>query len=158
LLFELPPVDAAETPSARSRTARAGRGQGYLADTEKRTALEHHAVRMAIEHYRAIGATEIEELGKPYDLRVTLDGIERHVEVKGSLGEELDSVQLTQGEVDHARTYQPTDLFVVDGISASRGTDGVVATSGGVVRMWLDWMPCDKALRPTHLRYTLPAS
>lgn len=157
LLFELPPVDAPEAPSDRSRTARAGRGQGYLADAEKRTALEHHAVRMAIEHYRAIGAIEIEELGKPYDLRVTLNGIERHVEVKGSVGEELDSVQLTQGEVDHARTYQPTDLFVVDGISASLGADGAVITSGGAVRIWLDWMPSDRALRPTHLRYTLPA-
>lgn len=157
LLFELPPVDAPEPARDLRRTARAGRGQGYLADAEKRTALERHAVYMAIEHYREAGATEIEELGKPYDLRVTLDGIERHVEVKGSVGEELDSVQLTQGEVDHARTYQPTDLFVVDGISASRGADGAVATSGGVVRMWSDWMPSDKALRPTHLRYTLPA-
>lgn len=158
LIFELPPVDGPAAPSTRSRTARAARGQGYLADAEKRTALEQHAVHMAIEHYRAIGATEIEELGKPYDLRLTLDGVERHVEVKGSVGEELDSVQLTQGEVDHARAHQPTDLFVVDGISASRGSDGGVATSGGVVRIWLDWVPNDKALRPTHLRYTLPAS
>lgn len=158
LLFELPPIDAPLPHHDRGRTARAKRGQGYLADAEKRTALERHAVRMAVEHYRAIGATEIEELGKPYDLRVTLDGTERHIEVKGSVGDELDTVQLTQGEVIHARTYQPTDLFVVDGIRASRGDDGSVATSGGAVRIWRDWVPNDKALRPTHLRYTLPAS
>lgn len=157
LLFELPPGDTPGTASDRGRTVRAGRGQGYIADAEKRTALERHAVRMAIEYYRGVGATEIVELGKPYDLRVTLDGIERHVEVKGSVGDDLDSVQLTQGEVDHARTYQPTDLFVVDGISASRGADGAVATSGGIVRLWSDWVPSDRALRPTHLRYTLPA-
>ena len=158
LLFDLPPIDAAEETSTRRRTARAGRGQGYLADAEKRTALEHHAVRMAIEHYRAAGATSIEELGKPYDLRVMLGGIERHVEVKGSVGEDLESVQLTQGEVDHARAYQPTDLFVVDGISTARGEDGVVQTSGGVVRIWSSWTPNEKALRPTHLRYSLPVS
>ena len=158
LLFDLPPAETQESPGARSWTARAGRGQGYLADAEQRKALERHAVQMAIEHYRAAGATEIEELGKPYDLRVTLDGIERHVEVKGSVGDDLDSVQLTQGEVDHARAFQPTDLFVVDGISASRGADRVIATSGGVTRIWVDWMPSDKALRPTHLRYTLPPS
>lgn len=158
LLFDLPQSAAPGVPIARKRTARTGRGQGYLVDAEKRTALERHAVRMAIEHYRAIGATEIEERGKPYDLRVILDGDERHVEVKGSVGDELDSVQLTQGEVDHARTYQPTDLFVVDGISAARGADGTVATSGGVVRIWVGWVPSDKALRPTHLRYTLPGS
>lgn len=158
MIFELPLLGAPAAPGSRSRTARAGRGQGYLVDAEKRSALERHAVQMAIQHYRAIGATEIEELGKPYDLRVTMDGVERHVEVKGSVGEELDSVQLTQGEVDHARSYQPTDLFVVDRISASRGDDGGIATSGGVVRLWQDWTPSDKALRPTHLRYTLPAS
>ncbi len=142
----------------RRGTARAGRGQSYLADAEKRTALERHAVRMATELYRAIGAIEVEELGKPYYLQVILDGIERHVEVKGSVGEELKSVQITQGEVDHARTYQPTDPFVVDGISASRGPDGAVMTSGGAVRIWWDWMPSESALRPTHLRYTRPAS
>ena len=157
LLFDLPAVDAGQPTGDLSRTARAGRGQGYLVDAEKRTALERHAVRMAIEHYEAAGATEIEELGKPYDLRVILDGVERHVEVKGSVGDALDSVQLTQGEVIHARTYQPTDLFVVDGISASPCADGTVATAGGVARVWADWVPSEKALRPTHLRYTLPA-
>jgi len=158
LLFELPTPDAPATSRTRGRTARAGRGQGYIADAEKRMALERHAVRKAIQHYRAVGATEVEELGKPYDLRVILDGRERHVEVKGSVGDQLDSVQLTQGEVDHARTYQPTDLFVVDGISASRGFDGKVLTSGGVTRIWQDWAPQERALRPTHLRYTLTGS
>lgn len=95
LILQLPQVDAPEPASYRTRTARAGRGQGYIADAENRTALERHAVRMAIEHYRAAGATEIEELGRPYDLRVVLNSIERHVEVKGSVGDDLKSVQLT---------------------------------------------------------------
>lgn len=158
LLFDRPATAETDAPAARKRTARAGHGQGYLADAEKRTALERHAVQIAVEHYRAAGATSIEELGKPYDLRVIIDGTERHVEVKGSVGEDLESVQLTQGEVDHARTYQPTDLFVVDGISAALGDDGKVTTTGGVVRTWSNWTPNDKALRPTHLRYTLPGS
>lgn len=157
LLFELPATEPQEKADARRKTARAGRGQGYLADAEKRTALERHAVRMAVAHYRDAGATDIEELGKPYDLRVTLEGIDRHVEVKGSTGNDLESVQLTQGEVDHARAYQPTDLFVVDGISMARDDDGAVTTNGGVVRIWSDWTPGEKALRPTHLRYALPA-
>ena len=78
---------------------------------------------------RTAGASEIEELGKPYDLRVVIGGSERHVEVKGSVGHGLESVQLTQGEVDHARNYQPTDLFVVDGISAARDASGSVVTT-----------------------------
>ncbi|WP_052492797.1 protein NO VEIN domain-containing protein [Microbacterium sp. MEJ108Y] len=156
LFFEFTPTEAPESPNDRRRTARAGRGQGYLRDAEKRSALEGHAVRLAIEHYRAAGATSIEELGKPYDLRVMLNGVERHVEVKGSVGDELENVQLTQGEVVHARAYQPTDLFVVDGISASHDADGLVVTSGGRARLWSDWIPSERALRPTHLRYTLP--
>jgi hypothetical protein len=156
LLFELPVADSPAMPSAPSRKPRASRGQGILADAAKRSALERHAVRMAIEHYRAMGATSIEELGKPYDLRVILNGIERHVEVKGSMGQAIDSVQLTQGEVDHAEAYQPTDLFVVDSISARLGSDGALETSGGVTRIWLKWAPESLALRPTHLRYKLP--
>lgn len=156
LLFGLPSETSENTPIAQ--TARAGRGQGYLTDAEKRTALERHAVQVAIDYYRAAGAVEIEELGKPYDLRVVIGGSERHVEVKGSVGHGLESVQLTQGEVDHARNYQPTDLFVVDGISAARDDGGSVVTTGGHTRIWTDWSPDDKALRPTHLRYTLPVS
>jgi hypothetical protein len=53
LFFDLPPVAAPESTNDRRRTARAGRGQGYLTDAEKRSALEAHAVRLAIEHYRA---------------------------------------------------------------------------------------------------------
>lgn len=156
LLFDLPANDSPATPTERHKTARVGRGQGYLSDAEKRVALERHSVGMAIAHYWAAGATSVEELGKPYDLRVTIDGVDRHVEVKGSVGEELESVQLTQGEVDHARSYQPTDLFVVDGISATRDADGVIEASGGTVRIWSGWTPSERALRPTHLRYTLP--
>jgi len=158
LLFELPPGVVPDVVKSRRMTARASRRHGYLADAELRSALERHSVRIAVEHYRAAGATQIDELGRPYDLRVMLDGRERHVEVKGSLGDALESVQLTHGEVVHARNYQPTDLFVVDGISAYRGTDGEIAMSGGTARIWADWTPNDEALRPTHLRYTLPVS
>ena len=156
LLFDLPSETGEITSTAQ--TARAGRGQGYLTDAEKRAALERHAVQIAIDYYRTAGASEIEELGKPYDLRVVIGGAERHVEVKGSVGQGLESVQLTQGEVDHARNYQPTDLFVVDGISAGRDDSGLVVTTGGQTRLWPDWSPEDSALRPTHLRYTLPVS
>ena len=127
-----------------------------MTDAEKRVAIETHAVRLAISHYRAAGASEIEELGKPYDLRVIIGGVERHVEVKGAIGDGVAAVQLTQGEVDHAHRYQPTDLFVVDGIAAARAPGGAIETTGGTVRLWSDWQPQTESLRPTHLRYTLP--
>ncbi|WP_159448479.1 protein NO VEIN domain-containing protein [Demequina sp. NBRC 110052] len=163
-LFDLPTVEArptgagaASTPAANA-SPRKSKGQGYMADAQVRTALEAHAVAMAKEYYLAAGATKIEELGKPYDLRVMIDGVERHVEVKGSSGEDIESVQLTQGEVDHAADWQPTDMLVVDAISAARDEAGNVTTSGGTVRLWSEWEPAPSALRPTHLRYSLPDS
>lgn len=156
LLFEQPTARATPTPTERKRTARTSREQGYLSDAEKRIALEEHSVAMAVEHYVAAGASKVEKRGKPFDLLVVLDGVERHVEVKGSVGVSLESVQLTQGEVDHANSFQPTDLFVVDSIVAQRNDDGTLSTSGGDVRLWPNWVPEAASLRPTHLRYTLP--
>lgn len=127
-----------------------------MSDAAKRVALEKHAVALAIDHYRRAGATHVEERGKPFDLLAVVDGVERHVEVKGSIGIGVNHVQLTQGEVDHARRFQPTDLFVVDQIQASLAEDGTVLASGGAVRIWSAWDPSEHALRPTHLRYTLP--
>lgn len=147
-------TQAGATP--RSATG-AGKSQGYMSDAAKRVALEKHAVAMAIDYYRSAGASRIEERGKPFDLLVVLDGVERHVEVKGSIGIGVEHIQLTQGEVDHANRHQPTDLFVVDKIHASYAGDGSVVTKGGEVRIWSGWTPSERALRPTHLRYTLPS-
>lgn len=158
LLFGTENTARKDAQPVGTQRARQRSGQGYLSDAEKRIALERHSVQMAISHYRDAGATEIEELGKPYDLKVVLNGLERHVEVKGSIGVDLESVQLTQGEVEHARRYQPTDLFVVDGIEAARDQNGKIVTSGGRVRHWTGWLPEAGALRPTHLRYLLPKS
>ncbi|MGX5770477.1 protein NO VEIN domain-containing protein [Microbacterium trichothecenolyticum] len=159
LLFDKPVAPPSLEATSAPLGSRPGspRAQGYQSDAAKRTALELHAVRRAKAYYWAAGATEVEERGKPYDLRVVIGGVERHVEVKGSVGLGLASVQLTQGEVDHARIFQPTDLFVVDGITASRNDDGSVSTSGGVGRIWSNWSPEDRSLRPTHLRYSLPS-
>jgi len=142
---------------ASGNWARSSRAQGYQSDAALRSAIEAAAVRLAVAHYESIGATEIQELGRPYDLRVVIDGIERHVEVKGSTGNGVESVQLTQGEVDHARSWQPTDLFVVDELVVGPGeTEGALAVSGGRVRLWEGWQPAESHLQPTHLRYTLP--
>lgn len=166
-LFKFPAALAHWVFGDRSATATAGttalaengsaKSQGYMSDAAKRVALEKHAVARAVDHYRSEGASHIEERGKPFDLLVVLNGVERHVEVKGSVGIGVEHVQLTQGEVDHANRHQPTDLFVVDEIQASYAADGTVVTKGGEVRIWSGWTPAERSLRPTHLRYTLPS-
>ncbi|MCT3000406.1 DUF3883 domain-containing protein [Propionibacterium freudenreichii] len=145
------PEAASTTDAVRANaTPRRGRGQAYLSDAERRSAIERHAVAVAIAHYRSLGATEITELGKPYDLRLTLNGQERHVEVKGSTVPSIETIELTQGEVVHARGWAATDLVVVDGIECGPGSDGPLTTSGGRLRIFNDWSPAEQALQPTQ--------
>jgi len=130
-------------------------GQGYAVDSVVRTAIEKHAVRMAIEHYQELGASQITELGKPYDLLVLLNGKELHVEVKGST-RELATVTLTRNEVAHAQQTPGTELFVVDRISLVTSEDGAISTRGGRTRLWSDWVPNTDSLVPLAYTYVLP--
>jgi len=125
-------------------------------DPELRVAIEQHAVERAIAHYAALGATDIVTLGKPYDIRLKLDGTERHVEVKGS-ARDIAQVELTVNEVSHARDFQPTDLIVVESIEWSKNADGTVVTAGGQLRIWRDWSPEEAALSAQKFVYSLPS-
>ena len=84
-------------------------GVTRVQDPVLRSAIENHAVDVAIEHYGELGGSDFVKLGKPYDIRLTLDGAERHVEVKGS-SMRIDTVELTINEVTHSEAFQPTDL------------------------------------------------
>lgn len=129
--------------------------QGYSRDSVVRTAIERHAVRAAMAHFMALGARDIQEVGKPYDLGMTLNERDTHVEVKGSTAS-LDSVSLTRNEVLHARSTSGTQLFVVDQIQLTTDDSGEVTTEGGRVRIWASWVPSDESLDPTVYRHTLP--
>lgn len=100
-------------------------------DPKLRAAIERRALDMALAYYERLGGIDIKELGKPYDIAVTVDGIERHCEVKGS-SMLIDAVELTINEVNHGRDYANVDLIVVDGIDVSRdnATGEIVATGG----------------------------
>lgn len=125
-------------------------------DPELRSAIENHAVDRAIEHYRRVGGSDFVKLGKPYDIRLTLDGQERHVEVKGS-SLAIETVELTINEVVHAADFQPTDLIVVDDIRWERTSNGKITTTGGRLRIWTDWRPTDDALSARRFAYLLPS-
>jgi hypothetical protein len=66
--------------------------------TGRRGPVERRALNVALDYYRSIGGTDAKELGKPYDLAFTVNGIERHCEVKGS-SMCIDCVELTINEV-----------------------------------------------------------
>jgi hypothetical protein len=138
------------------RKTRVPRGRlTRVQDAELRSAIEQHAVNRAIQHYQDLGGLDFEELGKPYDLRLKLHGVERHVEVKGS-SLLIETVELTINEVLHATDFQPTDLVVVDDITWTRQPDGSLLTSGGRLRRWPDWWPLDEDLAARRFAYYLP--
>ncbi|NDK90269.1 DUF3883 domain-containing protein [Gordonia desulfuricans] len=128
-----------------------GRGP---ADPRLRRAIELHAEDMAIALLDSEGFTEIERIGKPYDLRATGGGHdELHVEVKGS-SQAIDTVVLTRNEVIHADDHT-TSLVVVDQIEVAITEDGYNCT-GGKVRRWDLWVPERNALAPLQFEYQLP--
>lgn len=135
--------------------------QGFIQNTKKRIAIEKHAVSRAIEHYKGLGATQIEELGKPFDLSLRLNRKIRHIEVKGS-GNRVDKVMLTKNEVSHTKNCttlingpcDEVDLVVVDDIECSG--DGQVPSGSGRLRVWTDWQTPDSSLEPLTYSHQLP--
>lgn len=161
-LFELTEILGLQLPVAFSPLTgqamprpQGGRRPAYLADTKLRRGIELHSVAMARRWYETRGATGILELGKPYDLELTLDQRIRHVEVKGSTLPQLSSVMLTRNEVAHARGYSATDLVVIDSIQFE--PDGEeYRFQGGQIRRWQDWAPREADIVGLQYQYQLP--
>lgn len=147
-------VEAVSAIAEAPQGGLASMSQGYRVDSVVRGAIERHAVDRACQYYEMLGSASIEELGKPFDLRVHLHGTEIHVEVKGST-HDLESVTLTRNEVEHARATKGTHLFVVDRIGLMTGVDGSTSTYGGRARVWTGWVPLDGSLSPIAYRHKL---
>nr|WP_312775586.1 DUF3883 domain-containing protein [Corynebacterium variabile] len=160
------PVDVASTFGKAIRTSvgsSASAGQGWSSNSKRNTAVEQRAVTLAWEYYKSLG-WDIEEKGKPYDLKLTKSGNEeRHVEVKG-MSSHGGEVHLTGNEVIHAFAH-PTDLFLVDDIivTPKKAESGNFDTSdidydatGGTPSIIPDWRPEEERLTRVKLRYNVP--
>jgi hypothetical protein len=157
------PLDPTETdlpedlqpPGKKAPAGRTTRAQ----DPKLRAALERRSLDVAKDYYvNELGGTDYEEIGKPYDIRVTVQGVARRCEVKGS-SLEIDTVDLTSNEVKHGTAFTPIDLIVVDKIVPVRDPDTgeVTDATGGRRRVWIDWTPAQTDLKATQYAYTLPA-
>jgi hypothetical protein len=83
-----------------------------------------------------LGGTNPKELGKPYDIAVPVDGIQRHCEVKGD-SMLIYTVELTINEVNHGKDCLHVALIVVDGLDVYRDkTTGEIQANGGRRRVW----------------------
>lgn len=148
-------ASVAEDFQPRRKRAPSGRTT-RAQDPELRAAIERRSLDVALEYYEGIGAANPQELGKPFDIAVTLGGVERHCEVKGS-SMLIDTVELTVNEVTHGKQFSPADLIVVDGIDISRDKlTGTIQATGGNLRVWSDWTPAASGLRPVKYAYSLP--
>lgn len=128
-------------------------------DPKLRDAVERRSLDVAKAYYvNELGGTHYEEVGKPYDIRVTVQGVARRCEVKGS-SMEIDTVELTINEVEHGTAFTPVDLIVVDNIAPTRDllSGEVTGATGGHRRVWVNWTPVQADLKATKYAYTLPA-
>lgn len=132
------------------------RGQGFIADSKVRKAVELRAMALAKEWYGELGFT-VEDTSKnrPYDLRCTRDADVRRVEVKGTMGGG-DHVWLTRGEVSAAEeTNTITDLFIVSNLSVERTEESAIV-SGGDIDVILGWLPSRDDLTALQFEYRVP--
>ena len=142
-------------PGKKAPAGRTTRAQ----DPKLRDAVERRSLDVAKDYYvNELGGTDYEEVGKPYDIRVTVDGVARRCEVKGS-SLEIDTVELTINEVEHGVAFTPIDLIVVNGIvpTVDPVTGEVTGGTGGRRRVWPDWTPVQSDLKTTKYAYKLPA-
>jgi hypothetical protein len=156
------PFDPAESdlpedlqpPGKKAPPGRTTRAQ----DPKLRKAIERRSLDVAWAYLvDELGGTDYKEVGKPYDIEVTVNGVVRRCEVKGSTME-IDTVELTINEVEHGMAFTPIDLIVVDKIVPimDPATGEVTNATGGRRRIWLDWTPAQADLKATKYAYGLP--
>jgi hypothetical protein len=156
---QLDPIDSdlpedLHPPGKKAPAGRTTRAQ----DPKLRAALERQSLDVAKAYYLdELGGTAYKEVGKPYDIEVTVQGVARRCEVKGS-SMEIDTVELTINEVEHGTAFTPIDLIVVDNIvpTTDPDTGEVTGATGGRRRVWVDWTPVQSDLKATKYAYTLP--
>jgi len=130
-------------------------GQGYQLEQAVKSAVEAHAMNAAIAHFGGLDAIADVHGTESYDLRYTTNGIEKHIEVKGTttLGEQ---VVLTRNEVEHARTYPLVALFILADILVTRDEHGNVSASQGRTILLDPWRIEQGSLTPIGFRYQVP--
>lgn len=119
------------------------------------SAIERHAVAMAVAHFQADGWS-VRDVGTiaSFDLICTKAGRVVHVEVKGTKGLG-DQVSLYPQEVEHARgCADEVALFVVKNVEVRRSGEAVEA-SGGVAGLAMPWR-ISEALQPSEYRCPVP--
>jgi hypothetical protein len=153
---EVDQVEAAVARAAGRYEARRPGGQGFQVHQAAKVAIEAYAMNSATDYFLDKGWDVADVHGtESYDLQCFDNGVEKHVEVKGTTTEGV-HVILTPNEVEHARTYPEIVLFVLANISIDEGDDEQATASGGDVTVLDPWVIDEWALRPVGFRFSLP--
>lgn len=142
-------------PEDDTTTTRRPSGAGFLADAEARRTIEMHAVKTVLAWCERAGWQDAEHVGhdgESFDIRGTVDSVERRIEVKGTTGSG-ESVTVTFNEVEEARDDKHMLLAVVHGITLDLGPGGDLLASGGTLTMHDPWLPVHDELRPISYRW-----
>jgi Domain of unknown function (DUF3883) len=156
-----PPSEIEQAEAAVARAAgryeepRPG-GQGFQTHQATKVAIEAHAMNSATDYFLNKGWDVADVHGtQSYDLRCSDNGVEKHVEVKGTTTAGA-HVILTPNEVEHARAYREMVLFVLANISINQGDEEHPTASGGDINVLDPWSIDDRSLRPVGFRLNLP--
>jgi hypothetical protein len=145
---------------AVSATAAKRRGlppAGYRLSAEERRAMEDYSLKLVARQYENDGwKVRDTHVGNPYDLECTKAKLpKKRIEVKCTTGAGL-TVQLTAGELAHARSFKHTVLAVVHHVTLEVDANGDLILSGGAVHMLDPWDVKDEELRPISYTYAVP--
>jgi Family of unknown function (DUF6416)/Domain of unknown function (DUF3883) len=151
------PVEQAEdaVDQAAGRAARRGRGQGFQVDQAAKVAVEAHAMNAATDFFSGSWTVEDVHGRESYDLVCRRGHEEMRVEVKGTTTDGTEVI-LTPNEVEHARSYGATTLFILSKITLEHAEDGAVRAAGGVSHVFDPWIIDDGVLTPVGFRYQPP--
>ena len=75
--------------------------------------------------------------------------------VKGTTTDGVEVI-LAPNEVEHAREYPHTALFILSNIGIERADDGTVTAAGGDRHLFDPWPIDDGTLTPLGFRYQVP--
>lgn len=147
---------ASETDSEISQTVASTleRAAGYQSNPRIRRAIEDYAMNWALKRLRGLGLTPVDtHATKPYDFVCKAGGADLFVEVKGTQ-EDGRCISLTPNEVEHAKRFKNSALFIVCNVKVKGKRKPQV--SGGEELFLNLWDIKAGKLQPRGYSFTLP--
>jgi hypothetical protein len=131
-------------------------GAGFQSNPAIRRAIEDYAMQKAKAHLEKLGYKPIDRhKTESYDFLCNVSGADLFVEVKG-MQDDGSAISLTPKEVEHARNYKNSALFIMHSVKVTG--DKKPAVSGGKQIFLHPWDISVGTLKPRGFVFTLGKS